>query len=50
MFSFLGIEQTQVARLRREFSVYMLDSSRVNVAGLNAENIDYVCDAIAAVL
>jgi len=50
MFSFLGIDQTQVARLRDEYSIYMVDSSRVNVAGLNAKNIDYVCDAIAAVL
>lgn len=50
MFSFLGIDKAQIDRLREEFSIYMVDSSRINVAGLNSENIDYVCDAIVAVL
>ena len=47
MFSFLGINQKQIARLRKEYSIYMVDSSRINIAGLNTHNIDYVCDAIA---
>lgn len=50
MFSFLGIDQKQISRLREEFSIYMVDSSRINIAGLNSRNIDYVCGAIAAVL
>ncbi|MFP6681042.1 MAG: aminotransferase class I/II-fold pyridoxal phosphate-dependent enzyme, partial [Gammaproteobacteria bacterium] len=50
MFSFLGIDQGQISRLQKEFSIYMVDSSRINVAGLNSHNIDYVCDAIATVL
>ena len=50
MFSFLGIDQDQINRLQQEFSIYMVNSSRVNIAGLNSRNIDYVCDAIAAVL
>ena len=40
----------QVARLKDEYSVYMVGSSRVNVAGVNPANIDYVVDAVAAVL
>lgn len=50
MFSFLGISREQVIRLREEFHVYMVESSRINVAGINASNVDYVADAIAAVV
>lgn len=50
MFSFLGLSTEQVLRLRGEFSVYMLDSSRINVAGVNRRNIDYLAQSVAAVL
>ena len=50
MFSFLGISREQVIRLREEFHVYMVESSRINVAGINQSNVDYVADAIVAVL
>jgi aspartate aminotransferase len=50
MFSFLGISQSQVIRLREEFHVYMIESSRINVAGINRANVDFVADSIASVL
>ncbi len=50
MFSFLGIDREKVIRLREEFHVYLVESSRINVAGINRRNADYVADAIAAVL
>lgn len=50
MFSFLGISKPQVIRLREEFHVYMVESSRINLAGINSANVDYVADSIAAVL
>jgi aspartate aminotransferase len=50
MFSFLGITKEQVIRLREEFHVYMVESSRVNIAGINHGNVERVADAIAAVL
>lgn len=50
MFSFLGLSAVQAVRLREEHSVYMLDSSRVNVAGVNAGNIDYIAESVAKVL
>ena len=50
MFSFLGISREQVIRLREEFHVYMVETSRINVAGINQSNADYVADAIVAVL
>ena len=37
-------------RLRQEYGVYMLDSSRINVAGINARNIDYVAESVSKVL
>ena len=40
----------QVKRLINEFSIYLVGSSRINVAGLNKKNLDYTVDAIAAVL
>ncbi len=50
LFSFLGLSREQIVRLREEFHVYMVESSRVNIAGFNQSNVAYVCDAIASVL
>ena len=50
MFSFLGITPEQVARLKEEFSIYMVGSSRINVAGLNDANMDYFAESVAKVL
>ncbi len=50
MFSFLGINKAQIERLRSEFSIYMVGSSRVSIAGLNHSNIDYFAKSVAAVL
>ena len=50
MFSFLGLSIEQAQRLRNEKSVYVLDSSRINIAGLNAGNMDRVVNAVSAVL
>lgn len=50
MFSFLGISPEQVDRLRDEYSIYMVGSSRINVAGVSDDNIEYLANAIAAVL
>jgi aspartate aminotransferase len=50
MFSFLGLSEQQAIRLRQEYGVYMLNSSRINVAGVNNRNIDYLANAIAEVM
>lgn len=50
MFSYSGLSTEQMVRLRREFSVYGLDSGRLCVAALNTSNIERVSQAIAAVL
>ena len=50
MFSFLGLTVVQVHRLKNEYSIYMTDTSRISVAGLTTEKMDYVAKAITAVL
>jgi aspartate aminotransferase len=50
MFSFMGLTKEQVLRLRNEFAIYMVNSSRVNVASFNQKNMDYFVEALAAVL
>jgi len=49
MFSYLGIDSEQIARLRADYAIYMAGSSRINVAGLTTSSIDYVADALQAV-
>ncbi len=50
MFSFFGITTEQVRRMRTEHHIYMTDDSRINIAGLRAENLEYVAQATAQVL
>lgn len=50
MFSFSGLSTEAVQKLRSDFAIYIVDSGRINVAGLNPSNIDYTCQAINAVL
>ena len=48
LFSVLGLTPTQVTQLKRKYSIYMVNSSRINVAGLNQDNIGYVVQALNA--
>jgi aspartate aminotransferase len=50
MFSLLGINLAQVQAMRVAHHVYMLDDSRINIAGLSAGNLAYVARAVAQVL
>ena len=50
MFSYTGLSAEQVARMQSEFGVYAVNTGRICVAALNTKNIDYVADAVAAVL
>ena len=50
MFSYLGIDFRAVQELRERHHLYMLDDSRINVAGLRIENIDYFAQALGEVL
>ena len=50
MFSYSGLNATQMQRLRSEFGIYGVDSGRICVAALNTRNIDAVVAAIVKVL
>ena len=50
MFSLLPVTPEQAARLREEFSVYLLDSGRINIAGARLENIERLASCILNVL
>ena len=50
MFSYSGLSKEQMVELREKHGVYGTDKGRICVAALNDSNIDYVCQAIAAVM
>ncbi len=50
MFSYTGVSPEQADALRTEHGVYVLRSGRMCAAGLNANNVDAVARAFAAVL
>lgn len=49
MFTYTGLEPHQVAVLTEKFHIYLLSSGRINMAGLNTKNVEYVAEAIHAV-
>jgi aspartate aminotransferase len=50
MFSLLGLAEADIARLRDQHHVYVPPDGRMNVAGISDANVDYVADAVAALL
>jgi aspartate/tyrosine/aromatic aminotransferase len=49
MFSFSGLKKDQVQALRDRYSIYIVGSGRINVAGMTEQNMPYLCDAVAEV-
>jgi len=50
LFSYSGLTKEQVQRLRKEYSIYAVETGRICVAALNSGNIHYVAQAIAKVI
>lgn len=50
MFSFSGLDKSQVEELRERFSIYIVGSGRINVAAITPANVDGLCEAIASIL
>ena len=50
MFSFLGLSEDRVQALKADHGIYMVGSSRINIAGITPENVEYLATSIAAVL
>lgn len=50
LFSFLAVSKEQAQTLRNEYAIYLLDSGRINIAGLNQGNMNYVVESLAKVV
>lgn len=50
LFSYSGLTPEQVLLLREEKAIYMPSNGRINIAGLNTQNISEVADALLSVM
>ena len=46
MFSFTGLTEEQVLKLREDSHVYMTKNGRISMAGLNTHNVEYFAKAV----
>ena len=49
MFSLLGLTPEQVEKIKTDHGIYMISDSRINVAGVQEENIERLVKAVLAV-
>lgn len=50
MFSFSGLTEQQVLTLRNDYGIYIVNSGRINVAGMTLDNMSLLCESIVNVL
>lgn len=50
MFSYTGLTVEQSRRLTDDYHIYLLSSGRINMCGLNPDNLDYVANSIHEVV
>tara|TARA_A100001011_G_C14273007_1_gene827853 strand:+ start:474 stop:1670 length:1197 start_codon:yes stop_codon:yes gene_type:complete len=50
MFSLMGLSVEQISKLRSKFGIYMVGDSRINIAGLNKDQIEYFSSSVASVV
>jgi aspartate aminotransferase len=50
MFSFTGLTEQHVQKLRNDFHIYMTKNGRISMAGLNTNNVDYFAKSVDTVL
>lgn len=50
LFTFSGLNEEQVKVLRQEHGIYILSNGRINIAGINPHNLEYVVDSIHTVM
>lgn len=46
MFCFTGITPEQVARLTKDYSIYLTKDGRISVAGISSKNVGYLANAL----
>jgi len=47
LFTFTGLPPEKVQRLREEKAIYMPNNGRINLAGLNTQNVQYIAEALS---
>lgn len=50
MFSYTGLSLAQIERLRTDYGVYLIDSGRISVPGLNEDNVTYFAESVSKVV
>tara|TARA_B100000902_G_C27298125_1_gene911232 strand:- start:163 stop:1362 length:1200 start_codon:yes stop_codon:yes gene_type:complete len=50
MFSFTGLSEVEVMELKEKYSIYIVKSGRINVAGITSNNVEYIANAISEVI
>lgn len=50
MFSFTGLTEKQVLKIREDAHIYMTKNGRISMAGLNTRNVEYVAKAMDRVV
>ncbi|KAI5965723.1 AAT22 [Candida pseudojiufengensis] len=50
LFWYSGFNEKQVSQLIRDYHIYVTDIGRINLAGLNDNNIEYFCNSIDKVI
>lgn len=50
MFSFTGLSEPQVQKLREGYHIYMTKNGRISMAGLNTNNVEYFAKSVDSVV
>ena len=50
MFSFTGLTKEQAIALRQDHSIYIVDSGRINVAGITSKNLPRLVEVLKGIL
>ncbi|KAJ3546719.1 hypothetical protein NM208_g1871 [Fusarium decemcellulare] len=50
MFGYTGISKPQIERLEEHYHIYMANTSRISLAGLNEKNVEYVAKSLDEVV
>jgi aspartate/tyrosine/aromatic aminotransferase len=50
LFSYTGLSKEQVLRLQTKYAIYMPTSGRINIAGLNSQNLPTITEALNSVI
>ena len=49
MFAFTGMTPDQVAKITKDFSVYLTKDGRISIAGITSGNVGHLAEAMATV-